>query len=898
MSGSFPWYYPAHWYKDIIDYEGCEGLFDCDQNIKLEKNTLYILAVEGNNTTTIATTSNIFYELDSNNRLTGPVSAISVVATTTKISKRFYVDDNGFDGVINVAAAINSNKVELKKALINYQLKQNLDKAICHGKVDFEKGCVLFNERSVNIGSLAGLIWDADRTVEDGSGVAPETGDEDEASKRDSNNIIKVTPDRICDKWLDCENTINIGGGQSVCSNIKICDKFTDSGDCDNWLTVAKENQTYDKNDSGNVKKSDISNMTGYVKVGYEGVGYGTSSVSMYPNDYYPLGTAESVGLSAGVPNGGFENIQYPDYYDEITGKPMVGTNTPAYWEATSTSFVGDISAVNGKKFVVIYNPVGADTEHICYKKDKLENCLIYAPEGRNFLKLTSGYGEYVGAVTESGHEITVATGSEYIISAYINTEKLSNGKAEIRVEECEAECEEVCVDEDCEKKEETCEITECAPVEINPLPKLDKRHPWTFKLGKFRTGADSTKIRIYLQATNSPQGDYYFDDVKIKPALQSKDNWLTSQSCRVYPRQDSLSCDYIDDSGSRAKGWYGHCLEYDRYPGDTDACLLWWSVPGGGTSRLNEWCGDGYVNGQEDCECSIKGEYDCSIAGSGTNYNNQYRCVNCLWSGGWCGDNVIQTTYEECDHNDKGGFKFETSKNECSSDLDGDGYADYLHGSLDCLDNNSGSKCKFKVTACSDNLYDDGVNTPHTKQQCISAGGVVVNQDGHEVTDINGNITSAEVGNNYKDYFCKFGTTSNPVSSCSGITGGGGGWIQHPDNWNTTASGCCYDSNCVDPRNYSCNTSDECGGDEMNNDECDPLSCSGNYTTCITWRTDAGGGDHDCHVQVITTFHNTFQKTSQESGTASIKCGKNYSTSEETISCTADATVTEIGCY
>ncbi|MBU1778415.1 hypothetical protein KJ992_02020, partial [Patescibacteria group bacterium] len=625
MSGSFPWYYPAHWYKDIIDYEGCEGLFDCDQNIKLEKNTLYILAVEGNNTTTIATTSNIFYELDSNNRLTGPVSAISVVATTTKISKRFYVDDNGFDGVINVAAAINSNKVELKKALINYQLKQNLDKAICHGKVDFEKGCVLFNERAMNASSgLAELTWDADRTVEDGSGVAPETGDEDEASKRDSNNIIKVTPDRICDKWLDCENTINIGGGQSVCSNIKICDKFTDSGDCDNWLTVSQENQTYDKNDSGNVKKSDISNMTGYVKVGYEGVGFGTSSVSMYPNDYYPLGTAESVGLSASVPNGGFENIQYPDYYDEITGKPMVGTNTPAYWEATSTSFVGDISAVNGKKFVVIYNPVGADTEHICYKKDKLENCLIYAPEGRNFLKLTSGYGEYVGAVTESGHEITVATGSEYIISAYINTEKLSNGKAEIRVEECEAECEEVCVDEDCEKKEETCEITGCAPVEINPLPKLDKRHPWTFKLGKFRTGADSTKIRIYLQATNSPQGDYYFDDVKIKPALQSKDNWLTSQSCRVYPRQDSLSCDYIDDSGSRAKGWYGHCLEYDRYPGDTDACLLWWSVPGGGTSRLNEWCGDGYVNGQEDCECSIKGEYDCSIAGSGTNYNNQ----------------------------------------------------------------------------------------------------------------------------------------------------------------------------------------------------------------------------------------------------------------------------------
>ena len=39
------------------------------------------------------------------------------------------------------------------------------------------------------------------------------------------------------------------------------------------------------------------------------------------------------------------------------------------------------------------------------------------------------------------------------------------------------------------------------------------------------------------------------------------------------------MSCEYYDDSGKYQKGWYGYCLEYDRAPGDPNACLLWWPV-------------------------------------------------------------------------------------------------------------------------------------------------------------------------------------------------------------------------------------------------------------------------------------------------------------------------------
>jgi hypothetical protein len=73
--------------------------------------------------------------------------------------------------------------------------------------------------------------------------------------------------------------------------------------------------------------------------------------------------------------------------------------------------------------------------------------------------------------------------------------------------------------------------------------------------------------------------GNVYFDDIKIRPALNSKDNWHTLQNCRLYPKSDSLSCDYYEDSGNWQKGWPGYCLEYDRAPGNPNACLLWYPI-------------------------------------------------------------------------------------------------------------------------------------------------------------------------------------------------------------------------------------------------------------------------------------------------------------------------------
>ncbi|RLC36518.1 hypothetical protein DRH27_05105 [Candidatus Falkowbacteria bacterium] len=79
-----------------------------------------------------------------------------------------------------------------------------------------------------------------------------------------------------------------------------------------------------------------------------------------------------------------------------------------------------------------------------------------------------------------------------------------------------------------------------------------------------------------------------------MRPALDSNDNWLTAQSCRLYPEDDSLGCDYYEDSGIRQKGWLGYCLQYDRYPGSEDACVMWYPVDRVKGDGIEE--GAGYV--------------------------------------------------------------------------------------------------------------------------------------------------------------------------------------------------------------------------------------------------------------------------------------------------------------
>jgi len=769
----------------------------------LEPNTLYIISGVGGVSNCVDVKTGVpylrLYSLSSSNALSGAQPSVSSVG----LSARFYVGNN----INNIRCAV-SGTAEVKQAAVDYQLSSGIDTKTCNGIVDFEKGCVLFDERTQNGGS--GLInlssyYDAFLTVNDGNGVSPISNSN--TAYNNSNKIIKVSPDRICGQWLACQQTqYDVSTQAAVCQQIGVCNKFDDNGDCDRFVANgAPVNQTFPTN----VNTSFISDMTGYVKVGDAVLNTSPNGsnnrISIYPNDYYQFAAASSSGLMSNVYNGSFEDT-----------KNIASSSSPSRWLVPNNGW----ECSNTNNCYVINNPVEIQFEKVCIEEQEAGDCSKYAPDGRNILKMTAPYGNVGSIYTQAGYEINVQGGQSYALSAYINTSKLSDGKVVVKVQEYTIA-----------SSTATGTPIFSAPTDTNNanghtinggnVIEAIKGKPWALYLSQFTVQTATKAIRLTLTvetdlttSPSSPQGDYYFDDISMRPTLNSRDGWVTPQSCRIYPKEDSLSCDYYESSGIRRKGWYGYCLEYDRAPGLTDACLLWWPIPNN-TYKSKAACGDGYANGTEDCDCpqpgglftndtcnanDISPAYPYNPYGT-TNYN-QYKCTKCLWMDGWCGDNIIQANYHEhCDWNESGGNPNITNngvQQTCWSDHSGlpenaandfahNGYNDYLYGSIGCYNNSYlAQKCTFNPTGCSDNM----VNNQHTRAQCIAAGGVVVDDTGTAVTDATGRISVrgvSKVGSGDGiTFFCKL-----PLSSCAAI-----GWTQY-GNWSTTAGNTCSDNSC-----------------------------------------------------------------------------------------------------
>lgn len=565
---------------------------DYKQSVTLEPNTVYRLArlkketgkleikdckVKVNN---VDVSISAFYEINQDNNLIGPASSIPIDAANYANSKIFYYRGND-QANCTITAGSSDGAVELKKAIVDYQLAQNLDIKSCNGVVDFNNGCVLFNQRNYDLASLKKLDSDAD--IVNFSSPALD-------ADKDSNIILKVTPDRVCDKWLACRSYVKDEKGNQTCYGVGLCDAVDDKGDCTSFISSAKANQAM-----GNLLDAEkISNLSGYAKVGLAGGSLG--------GDYYPLGAMEQKGEVANLANGGFEFYGANDYPIGWTWGGQTANNKP--WDVNI--------------FSVINNPIAAQTEGIGY-----------AREGRAFLKLGSSYDA-------TSEETDVMPNTDYIITAYVNTKNLKSGQARIDIINDKAS----------------------SPAVITQ----DIGNDWQFKVGKFFSGNNS-KIKIKLYASlsgggnlKSSEGNFYFDDIKIKPALESKckDNcadkinynpWYTSQSCRLYPKTDSLACDYFEDSGKRQKGWPGYCLEYDRPPGNPNTCILWYPVDRVKGDGLEE--GANYLGKFPVYYClSATSANSCSVSGEALiRCDKVVRTVNSIGQNKYWSSRVYQGT-------------------------------------------------------------------------------------------------------------------------------------------------------------------------------------------------------------------------------------------------------------
>jgi len=577
-----------------------DGWNSLSQDIILEPNTVYRLARTadaGSLTLSGCTVSDALFVIDQNNNLTGPVSLVKIDMKSYANSKNFYYRSNS-SASCTITAGKAAGTVELKPVVIDYQLSQNINSTGCNGAVDFDKGCVLFNQRNQNGSGLAKLTFDANTA----NGSPADSGTEN------SNVILKVAPDRVCDKWLACRSYIKDEKGNNVCFDVGLCDAVDDKGDCSDFLTSSKVNQTIGV--AGQLGADDIGNLSGYAKVG---IGVGSLT-----NDYYPLGAMAQMGEVANLSNGGFE------FYGS--------NNYPVGWNPTGGAW--DVG-----KFSVINNPVTAQAEGV-----------KYPVEGESFLKFSPSADSILSEF------IDVEPNTEYFVSFKINTSNFHTGAgfdwtaAGVGIMTFNAAGEAVNL---AGKSPSHVDISLCNGEDANSpwvngcaVTTASGSKGWEEKIFSFKVGGDTHRIKLYLyghiwwgsnecnissggsckwEGTNnacvpshgcivpagtvvsSPcgwgdtitmtsdacAGNVYLDDIKIRPSLESKcletdgkcsnkssyNAWHTLQNCRLYPKSDSLSCDYYEDSGNRQKGWYGYCLEYDRAPGNPNACLLWYPV-------------------------------------------------------------------------------------------------------------------------------------------------------------------------------------------------------------------------------------------------------------------------------------------------------------------------------
>ncbi|MDX9778896.1 MAG: hypothetical protein RBT30_01540 [Patescibacteria group bacterium] len=206
------------------------------QQVAIEPNSLYIFSVETDNS---SLSNNVRLEpeigvllLEEDNNL-GDELQTELIIPSGQPDQRFIFHSRN-NTKLTVFGPNKNHEIILKKAIIDYQLQQNIDKSSCNGLVNTNNGCILFNERSIN--GAQGLLplsgaWNA---AASNNGQAPQLCT---SGNCDSNTLVKVRPDRTCASWLDCVTyVVDSETNERTCYALGECNALNEQGECINFI--------------------------------------------------------------------------------------------------------------------------------------------------------------------------------------------------------------------------------------------------------------------------------------------------------------------------------------------------------------------------------------------------------------------------------------------------------------------------------------------------------------------------------------------------------------------------------------------------------------------------------------------------------------------------------------
>jgi len=489
------------------------------QMVRLTPNSLYSFLVKtdnGNNGNAV----NLNFP---NGSYVKPLLADNTFGTSTvQLSIPAYIAASStkfiFHSLGNTCAIVSGGAagktIEIKELVVDYQLKSNLDPKTCNGATKFDNGCILFNERQINGASgLAPLTWDAYATI-DGQAPVPSC-DAKQSGACTANKILKVRPDRVCAKWLECTSySINPETGERSCYSVGECNRLNDKNECASFVgTLATTTRQFDINRD--------KNASGYTLV-----------------DQYYLEQMKEVGVNSEA---------HYDFEDAIPALSCLrGLDTSnkgaCDWDSNIT------------KNSLVREPEKSPTD--------------YPAHGKTYLKVFASYqispistGGYIKLENnkEKSDSGALNSYSSYYLNYLVNTRNSGLGAKVIITDDNNV----ILTDLATNKK---------------LIFFSTANNGWERKIVKFNLSGGQ-RIRIYLTSdTTDPKDDsyVYFDDINLEPVLETGENQYVARECRLYPTSDSLTC--INKNQNVIKGGLeGYCLEHDS--SNLGNCLLWYPI-------------------------------------------------------------------------------------------------------------------------------------------------------------------------------------------------------------------------------------------------------------------------------------------------------------------------------
>ncbi|MBN2853936.1 hypothetical protein JXK06_00135 [Patescibacteria group bacterium] len=270
-----------------------EAISNNSQIINFERNKMYSLRAFNSNTAEADFSVELNFIGDvrilrADNSFSEPLKVVSPTTTDNPVI---------FNSLGNYSALLKGGRpgltIEVRELAVEYNIKEEVDDSSCNGLLDFDTGCILFNERSV--AGASGLEINKFNALASIDGKAPVSSD----GPYNANKLLKVKPDRTCASWLTCTSYVLDDDGSKICSSIAECNLLDDKNECANFVVrPATEKLVFDAETNRNASGYAIAGN--YYFNNIKEVGLNTSARYDFEDDIPALSCVQA--NSAGTP--------------------------------------------------------------------------------------------------------------------------------------------------------------------------------------------------------------------------------------------------------------------------------------------------------------------------------------------------------------------------------------------------------------------------------------------------------------------------------------------------------------------------------------------------------------------------------------------------------------------